>query len=182
MSDKKPLIYAPRAPGLQRPSLPIPELPQLPPRPTLQKPRVVWPYKPQPSPFLDYNDPYQINSITDIILTTFNKDMKRKPFYIGDVNIADIPILNILPSMVQYVNDAYIEPIKQGQWGAVGLNTLTNFSETMDILANPVKGLILEGPEGFVNAIGAGAGGRKNYDYDTGNIIADIALELVTDP
>ena len=43
----------------------------------------------------------------------------------------------------------------------LALNTLTNFSETMDILANPVKGLILEGPEGFINAIGAGAGGRK---------------------
>ena len=164
MSDKKPLIYAPRAPGLQRPSLPIPELPQLPPRPTLQKPRVVWPYKPQPSPFLDYNDPYQINSITDIILTTFNKNMKRKPFYIGDVNIADIPILNILPSMVQYTKDAYIEPIKQGQWGAIVSNTLINFSEAMDILANPVKGLILEGPEGFMNAIGAGGRGRQNYD------------------
>ena len=55
--------------------------------------------------------------------------------------------------MVQYTKDAYIEPIKQGQWGAVALNTLTNFGETMDILANPVKGLILEGPEGFMNAI-----------------------------
>ena len=183
MSDKKPLIYAPRAPGLQRPSLPIPELPQLPPRPTLQKPRVVWPYKPQPSPYLDYNDPYQINSIADIILTTFNKNMKRKPFYIGDVNISDIPILNILPSMVQYTKDAYIEPIKQGQWGAVVSNTLINFGETMDIVANPVKGLILEGPEGFMNAIGAGGRGRQNYDYDTGlGVVADMALELVSDP
>ena len=183
MSDKKPLIYAPRAPGLQRPSLPIPELPQLPPRLILQKPRVVWPYKPQPSPFLDYNDPYQINSITDIILTTFNKNMKRKPFYIGDVNIADIPILNILPSMVQYTKDAYIEPIKQGQWGAIVSNTLINFSETVDIVANPVKGLILEGPEGFMNAIGTGGRGRQNYDYDTGvGWVADMVLELISDP
>jgi hypothetical protein len=182
MSDKKPLIYAPRAPGLQRPSLPIPELPQLPSRPMLQAPRIVRPYKPQPSPFLNYDDPYQINSIADIILTTFNTNMKRKPFYIGDVNISDIPILNILPGIVQYTNDAYIEPIKQGQWGAVGLNTLTNFGEIMDVVANPVKGLILEGPEGFMNAIGAGGRGRQNYDYDTGNIIADMALELVSDP
>lgn len=182
MSDKKPLIYAPRAPELQRPSLPILELPQLPPRPVLQKPRVVWPYKPQPSPFLDYNDPYQINSIADIILMTSNTNMKRKPFYIGDINISDIPRLNILPSIVQYTNDAYIEPIKQKQWWAIGSNTLINFSEAMDVVANPVKGLILEGPEGFMNATGVGGRGRQNYDYDTGNVIVDMALEFISDP
>jgi hypothetical protein len=180
MADKKPFIYAPRVPGLTEPSISIqpPTLPEL----QLPDPKVIQPYAPKQSSYMNYNDPYQINSIADIILGTFSKDMNRDSFNIGGLDLSEVPILNMIPATFQYVNDAYLRPISRGDWGAVGLNTLTNFSEVMDTLANPIKGAVLEGKEGFKNALGLGDGGRQNYDYNTGNVVGDIVLELVSDP
>lgn len=80
-----------------------------------------------------------------------------------------------------------------------GLNALTNISETADIFANPVKAVAIEGSKalslgdfgsktggdvwkGVTSSLGMGDQGRYQYDWDTGNTIADIGLELVSDP
>jgi hypothetical protein len=182
MADRQPLIYEPRVPELPSVPSPVIQAPPVPQLPTVRDPQIIGPYKPEKSSYLDYNDPYQINSLADIVMTTFNKDMKRRPVNVLGVNLADIPIVNMISSLDQYITDAYVTPISRGDWGAAGLNTLTNLSETLDILANPVKGLIMEGGEGALNGLGWGSEGRKNYDYDTGSFVGDMALELISDP
>jgi hypothetical protein len=34
----------------------------------------------------------------------------------------------------------------------------------------------------IINSLGFGKDGRVNYDYDTGNLLSDFALELIRDP
>lgn len=140
----------------------------------------------------DYNDPYAINSIADLVLTTFNPDMKRMD--LGGVE--DIPILNIVTGLfTDIIWDKNIKPIVEGAQqgkvgeglGAAGLNFLTNIAETLDIVANPVKGLVLGGGEGFVDAMGWGENGRKNFDYDiepetNEDFVWNIVFEIISDP
>lgn len=75
------------------------------------------------------------------------------------------------------------------------LNTLVNAGGTLDALSNPVKGLVLDGPEGFVRgSIGMEDGGRKQYDYmdyldfgsgfvaGAGEFVTSLVLEFASDP
>lgn len=87
-----------------------------------------------------------------------------------------------IPAAIDVTYNTTIKPIVAGKPKELVLNTLINLDETLNVLANPVKGLFLEGPSGFAKATGLADGGRVNYNYNTGNIIGDIALELVTDP
>ena len=139
----------------------------------------------QVSPFSDYNDPTQINSLADVIWDTLyrNDNLKRRDFGIlSDIGDWDIPLISNLSRTVTGVADlainTVIEPIKQGNIAAAGINTLVNLGESLDILASPVKGLILDGPEGLVK----GSVGRVNYDFDTGNWLIDMLAEVVVDP
>lgn len=139
----------------------------------------------QVSPFSDYNDPTQINSFADVIWNTIsqNNKLKTRDFgllsSIGDV---DIPLISnaarALTSSMDLILSTTIEPIKQKNFKALGINALINFSESMDILASPVKGLIYDGPEGLIK----GSVGRTNYDIDTGYWFLDMLGEFVVDP
>lgn len=71
------------------------------------------------------------------------------------------------------------------------MNTLVNVGNTLDFASNPIKGLILEGSEGFKRGLtGTPLHGRKQYDYmdyiDTGNgftdFITSLVLEFFSDP
>ena len=75
------------------------------------------------------------------------------------------------------------------------LNTLINLGYTLDTIANPVKGLIIDGSEGLKKAtIGDSSTGRKNYDMGeyidfgkglgagTGEFLTSAALEFILDP
>lgn len=71
------------------------------------------------------------------------------------------------------------------------MNSLVNIGNTLDIIANPVKGAILEGIygdgafKGFQRGlIGDSEYGRKQYDYsDYGyNFGASLVLEIISDP
>lgn len=75
------------------------------------------------------------------------------------------------------------------------LNTLVNVGNSVDALANPVKGLVLEGPEGFVRGlVGMEDSGRKQYDYSdyidfgpgftagVGELLVSTGAELISDP
>lgn len=140
----------------------------------------------------DYNDQYAINSIADLVLTTFDPNMKRVD--LGGVE--DIPIVNIFTGLFTDVLwDKNVRPIVEGfetgkvgeGFGAAGLNLLTNVAETLDILANPIKAVV-QGKDAL-DAMGWGGEGRKNFDYDinTGaggvvDTIGNILLEVVSDP
>ena len=83
-----------------------------------------------------------------------------------------------IPAALDVLYEKGLKPIAAGKSQEAGLNLLMNLGETMDFAANPVKGFILDGPEGFAKATGLAEGGRVNYDYDTGNFITDMLLEL----
>ena len=90
--------------------------------------------------------------------------------------------LPAIPAAADVTIEKGIKPIVAGKPKEAGLNLLMNLGETMDYAANPVKGLILEGGEGFVKATGLSNEGRVNYDYDTGFFLTDMLLEIISDP
>lgn len=131
--------------------------------------------------YSDYNDPYQLNSLADAILNT--EAIKRASEGWGWFSWAgEIPLLRNIGAIIDVAYNTGIKPILKGDWKAAGVNALINLGETMDIIANPVKGLLMEGGTGFIKGLGVGEDGRVNYDWDTGSWIADIGLELITDP
>ncbi len=174
--------------GVQLPTVtPIPTLPKFPKVPSVS----IMPYgsKWVPTPaqqaaydkndlVSNYNDPYALNSMADVIAASFNDK-------IDNANIIDegpLQILNIIPNTLKMIKNTTIDPISQGEFGKAAINNLMALTETLDILANPVKGYLMEGEEGVVKALGFSEAGRKNYDWDTGNVFKDIGLELISDP
>ena len=95
---------------------------------------------------------------------------------------AKIAAIPAIPAAVDVTVEKGIKPILAGKPKEALLNTLMNVGETMDYAANPIKGLILEGGEGFIKGTGLAEGGRVNYDFDTGNFLTDMLLEVITDP
>lgn len=131
--------------------------------------------------YSDYNDPYQLNSLADTVLN--NEAIKRASEGWGWFSwVEKVPLLRNIGAIVDVVYNTGVKPILKGDWKAAGVNALMNLGETMDVIANPVKGLLMEGGSGFIKGLGIGKDGRVNYDWDTGSWIADIGLELVSDP
>ena len=100
----------------------------------------------------------------------------------GLKTVAKVAAIPSIPASVDVTYNTAIKPIIKGKPNEAILNTLINIGETLDATANPVKGLILEGPEGLIKASGLSSEGRVNYDYDTGFFLTDMLLEVVTDP
>ena len=96
--------------------------------------------------------------------------------------IGAVAAIPSIPAAVDVTVEKGIKPILAGKPQEATLNMLMNLGETADFLANPVKGLVIEGPEGFVKGMGLGSSGRVNYDYDTGFFLTDMLLEIVSDP
>jgi hypothetical protein len=86
------------------------------------------------------------------------------------------------PAITDVLVQTSIKPIIAGKPKEAGLNLLMNLGETVDYASNPIKGLILEGGEGFVKGLGASDEGRFNYNFDTGVFVVDMVLEMLTDP
>lgn len=99
------------------------------------------------------------------------------------------------------IKDTTVDPVMQGAIedgftgvlrgaATAGMNTLINIGNTLDILSNPIKGLVLEGSRGFEKGLFGDSDGRKQYDYNeyihTGNGLADVVLslgaEILSDP
>ena len=134
------------------------------------------------STLADYNDPTEINSLADAL---FNLRAQSRLFPKAKWVPYVFPWLSSLAAISKLTIDKGIKPILQGQFKEAALNGLMNISETLDILANPVKGIFLEkeGPiKGFINGLGVGKAGRVNYDYDTGSKVLDMGLEVISDP
>lgn len=135
----------------------------------------------QQSFYSDYNDPYQLNSFADAILNA--EGIKRAAEGWGVLSwVGEVPLLRNIGAVVDVAYNTGIKPILKGDWKAAGVNALMNLGETMDIVANPVKGLLMEGGSGFIKGLGVDKDGRVNYDWDTGSWVVDIGLELVSDP
>ena len=138
------------------------------------------------------------NSMADVIL---NKGAIEKRW--GDSWLSKwygyIPRLVVDTGLL--FKDTIVDPIVQGAiddgWsgfvrgGSTALmNTLVNLGNTLDIVANPIKGLVLEGGDGFVKGLIGDENGRKQYDYadyiNTGNGVSDFFLslgaEFISDP
>lgn len=137
------------------------------------------------SPFSNYNDSTEINSFADVIWNSLHQNDNLKTRDYGILSIigdADIPIVSnsarMFTGYMDLVRNVAIEPIKQNNFSALGLNALVNLGESLDILASPIKGLVMDGPEGLIK----GSVGRVNYDMDTGNFLLDMAGEILLDP
>lgn len=146
---------------------------------------------------LDYTDPYEINSLLDVLVNeaALNKKYKRSDDKPG-FDLADIA--QRVTAGVDLVKRAYVRPVQElGMQGfaAAGINMLQGL-ETMDVLANPVKGALIEGFqqgslgaawEGFKKGAGMSAAGRPQYDFDilpdtNGDFLLNMAAEVVADP
>lgn len=138
------------------------------------------------------------NSMADVLLNKAAQDKRweNTPWMQGVLNP-----LRIVADTIFYGKDTVLDPMVQGAiddgWkgfvrgGSTALmNTLVNLGNTLDVVSNPIKGLILDGPEGLVKGLIGDEHGRKQYDYsdyiktDDGlfNLAASFALELVSDP
>lgn len=96
--------------------------------------------------------------------------------------IGAIAAIPSIPAAIDVTIEKNLKPLFAGKPKEAGLNLLMNLGETVDVVANPIKGLIQEGSEGFIKGTGLSDAGRVNYNYDTGSVITDMALELITDP
>ena len=132
--------------------------------------------------YANYNDPYEINSFADAILNT--EAIKKASEDWGWFSwVGDVPILREIGAVIDLAWNKGIKPAIQGDWKAVGINTLINLGETLGAPGNVIKGLLMGGPQGAWNALGLwNPEGRTNYDWDTGSWVADIGLEIITDP
>jgi DNA polymerase III epsilon subunit-like protein len=151
------------------------------------------------SPYNYYSDPYQINSLADVIFNKAGKDLVTEEIGI-DVIPDSIPLIGRLDDTiitgVDYLKRSYLDPISEGNFKEAGLNALMDTGETLDIVSNPVRGLMIDGPKGFVRGLGAGEEGRTTYNFDVnsginipdsvpilgGSDVIDLVLETITDP
>ena len=80
---------------------------------------------------VNYEDPYEINTILDAIAPGHNSAVAAKD---GEDNA-----LNRVKAMFTSVRDFTIKPLLLGEFGKLGINTLMSLGEGFDVIANPVK-------------------------------------------
>ena len=80
---------------------------------------------------VNYEDPYEINTILDAIAPGHNSAVAAK---YGEDNA-----LNRVKAMFTSVRDFTIKPLLLGEFGKLGINTLMSLGEGLDAVANPVK-------------------------------------------
>lgn len=114
----------------------------------------------------DYDDPTQINSIVDVLFAKNKLD-------------ATVELFKNMFNPLTYKDE-------QGRWdpqlGVFMLNSLIHAGEIMDVFANPVKGLLIGGVDGFKKSVNWDGTGRHNYYFNTGSWALDLALEVIVDP
>jgi len=150
-------------------------------------------YKPRLYVFKDTKPIEKANSLLDVILSKQQRDVLLEEQGLG--GLPEIPLISPVIGTVALLDDKYVDPIKAYARGEqdlgqtakeIGLNTLTELSETPDILSNIVKSQFESagGEPGFdslVSALGLD-GERKVYNFDTGNTALDIFYEIIADP
>lgn len=132
----------------------------------------------------DYDDPFQHNSLADLLKTAI-------------VNIGKEDYFETLSNAAGELWGYYWRPIADdsvdmsaAQRGQVLLvNALTNLGETLDIIGVNVKALVNSPAKGMtpLEALSSvygmyGDGGYYNWDYDSGNFAVDLVMEVISDP
>ena len=131
------------------------------------------------SNLINTNDPSEINSMRDIILGSLNPAMNNGSWFAP---------LNYVRNVANHVINHYIKPTLAGEHNITGLNFIGDISETLDILSNPVKAIVISAYKGdnigqaLLRSTFGDETGIHNYDYDTGNKALDIILEFFSDP
>lgn len=99
-----------------------------------------------------------------------------------------IPVMNRVIGLGLMLNERFFKPLfKEGDVPTVIINSLETTGGTLDTLSNPVKSLFPwaggGGSDDLAKSMGWAEGEyRKQYQFDTGNFIADVVLETVADP
>lgn len=88
------------------------------------------------SSLTDYNNPLEINSLSDAL---FNTDARKLKY--GKATGT------VLRAAWDHIKEHTIDPMLKGDWATVGMNALTGFSEDMDLFARPFKALTIGGKE-----------------------------------
>ena len=148
-----------------------------------------------------YTDPYNVNSLADVVMNRKGGDLVLEELNLDVLKY--IPVAREIVLGINHLWEQYVDPVTTGigymfdnnpntkassKFTEAGINALIDFGETADILANPIKGLILDGPKGFIAGSGLGDYGRVQYDYnvDTGNGVTDFIVnmgaEIFSDP
>lgn len=133
----------------------------------------------------DYNNPYQTNSITDVIKNTIRNSGKEGSLEMLKDDLAELLGYYAKPIQGAITNDITAKEATV----ALVLNALVNFGESMDIVAAPVKAAILAEAYGYnkneaiASTLGGDwAHGNVNFDYNTGSLAMDLVLEMLSDP
>ena len=136
--------------------------------------------------------PEKANSLLDVLLSKTQRDElldESNYFY----NLKDVPVVNLLAGAAYHGYDAFIKPVVDNgltntqSYKEIGLNTLIELSEDLDIFSNLIKSQSsLAGGEfgsvrTFLDALGY-SGERAVYNYNTGNFLSDVFFETVSDP
>lgn len=164
-----------------------------------------------PNYYTDYNDPYAMNSFADVLFNKEAKKRRygaagNIPLVSQVIGAADVLWNNTIKPVIGHAQYGYGQDGLEGLVSGVGeglkqagINTLVNLGETADVIANPVKAVAIEGLDalgvgdygskyggnigkGLSSAMGISGKGRQNYDWDTGNFLTDMALEIASDP
>lgn len=101
---------------------------------------------------------FGINSLADVLLNTDGKQEKY-----GKINNPLDWVVSTGRAAWDYYKDSYVKPLFNGDFGRVFVNALSGIGEDLDILANPIKGMIDEAGSGdasfLAGIVGAVAGG-----------------------
>ena len=204
-----PKSFTPNASGYTLPSLPsvpsLPSLESLNSLPSLQSLRSLSTgASQQTSSVSNYENTEKINSLADVAYNIINRFLpdnfpgkhiiERDRDYgileniakVGDFISGPLNLGSASLDLADHIISQTIIPISKGNFAMAGINFLQDMGETLDIAANPVKGMILEtyhnGPSGIAKGLYKGTIGRTNYEFDTGYGILDLILEVVVDP
>lgn len=112
-----------------------------------------------PNYYSDITDPFAVDSTVDAL---FNRRGKEKIIYDNlGWDLGDVPILSdvaeTVVASVLYVNHSFIKPALKGDVGAIIVNSLTDFTQTMDTAANLTKAMAM-GDDGGKTSLSIGAG------------------------
>ena len=132
----------------------------------------------------DYNNPNQVNSYADVIM--------RTAVNIGEsINGIDTwanTATELVSDISNIITEGFTKPFqhgfKEGEWDILLNNQLVNFSETVDLVDGIYKAFVINGgledfDKGF-EGVKRAVIDRENFDFDTGNKVRDLALEMLT--
>lgn len=137
--------------------------------------------------------PKTADSFADVLLGSWDGTLQLRnlldEYDLGDLK--DIPLVNKLVGSLLLVDKQFIKPVRVNKldgFKEVGLNTLINASETLDVFANLVKSQFSgaggsPGIDSLEDALGIGdTKERKVYNWNTGTFVGDLLLEIISDP